>query len=74
LLRNRKMTFYRCLGEFIDLLENHQEFIRTHRSYLVNIDQVKSCSRTGLIKLSENNTAQLGPSFRKEFYNCFRTR
>ena len=72
LLKNRKMTFYRCLEDFIDLLDNHPEFIRTHRLYLVNLEQVKSCSRAGLIKLSENHTAQLGRSFRKEFYNCFR--
>jgi len=72
LLGNRKQTFCRLLKEFVDLLENHPDFIRTQRSYLVNIEQVKSCSRQGLIKLTEDHTAQLGNSYRKEFIACFR--
>ncbi len=69
---NRKQTFCRLLKEFDDLLENHPGFIRTHRSYLVNIAQVKSCSKQGLIKLTEDHTAQLGNSYRKKFIACFR--
>jgi len=72
LVGNRKMTFCRLLKEFVDLLESHPEFVRTHRSHLVNITQVKSCSKQGLIKLTEDRTAQLGNSYRKKFLSCFR--
>jgi two-component system, LytTR family, response regulator len=72
LVGDRKLTFCRLLKELADLLERHPGFIRTHRSYLVNIEQVVSYSRQGSIKLTEGHTAQLGSSFRKGFFNCFR--
>lgn len=72
LVGNRKLTYSRLLKEFADLLESHLEFIRTHRSYLVNITHVKSCSKQGIIKLSEDHTAHLGDSYRKEFLSCFK--
>ncbi len=71
LVGDRKLTYCRILKEFVDLLSNNPDFVRTHRSYLVNLDHVKSFTNQGIIKLSENNTAHLGDSCREKFMSFF---
>lgn len=68
----RKLTYCRILKEFSDLLKNHPDIFRTHRSYLVNLAHVKSFTNQGIIKLSEDNTAHLGDSCREKFISYFR--
>jgi two-component system LytT family response regulator len=72
LTSDRKLTYCRILKEFVDLLSNNPDFVRTHRSYLVHLAHVKSFTNQGIIKLSENNTAHLGDSFREKFMSYFK--
>ena len=71
LVGHRKLTYHRLLKEFVDLLRNHPDFFRTHRSFLVNLAHVKSFTNQGVIKLSEDNTAHLGDSCREKFKSYF---
>ncbi len=71
LVNNRKLTYCKILREFEAYLKNHKSFIRTHRSYIVNLDHVKSFSRQGTIKLTEEQSASCGDSFRDDFLSCF---
>jgi two-component system, LytTR family, response regulator len=64
---NRKLTYCRILKEFADLLKNNENFIRTHKSFIVNLDHIKSYSNQGVIKLADGLTANLGDTFKKEF-------
>lgn len=68
----KKMTFHRVLKCFEDLLAVHPNFMRVHRSHLVNLDHVMSFSVHGLIKLSDGLTAPLGDSYREKFEEYFR--
>ena len=72
LIGKKKMTYSRILKEFADLLSNHNNFIRTHRSFIVNLDHVKSFSLEGVIKLSEDHTAHLGDTYKEEFRSIFK--
>lgn len=67
----RKFTYHRVLKNFEDLLGIHPNFMRVHRSHLVNLDHVQSYSGQGLIKLSEGMTAPLGDSYRERFESFF---
>jgi two-component system LytT family response regulator len=69
---NRKLTFCRILKEFASLLKDHQFILRTHRSYIVNINHIISCTSEGDIKLQERHRASLGDSYREEFLAFFR--
>ena len=66
-----KLTFCRILKEFEDLLKTHQNFIRCHKSFIINIDHVKSYSRQGNIRLTEGLTANLGDTFKDDFMQHF---
>jgi len=68
---NRKLTYCRILKDFEGLLEAHKNFIRVHKSFLINLNHVKSYSKQGEIKLIENLSAQLGDSYRNRFINYF---
>ena len=67
----RKLTYCRILKEFVDLLRSHHVFFRTHRSFIVNLEHVKSYSKQGIITLTEDHTANLGNSYRDEFIRYF---
>jgi two-component system, LytTR family, response regulator len=68
----RKLTYCRILKEFVDLLLTNPVFFRTHRSFLVNLNHVKSFNNQGVIKLTEDNTAHLGDSCREKFMTYFK--
>ena len=71
LVGNRKLTYCKILREFAEFLKRHKNFIRSHRSFIVNLDHVKSFSRQGVIKLTEDHTAHCGDSFKEEFLSYF---
>jgi len=64
---NRKMTCCRILKDFHELLKGRGHFIRSHKSYIVNLNHVKSYSHQGIIKLTEGLTANLGNTYREDF-------
>jgi two-component system, LytTR family, response regulator len=72
LTNNRKLTYCKILREFEEFLKMHKNFMRTHRSFIINLHHVKSFSRQGVIKMTEENTAHCGDSFKEEFLSCFR--
>ena len=71
LTRNRKLTYCKILKGFKELLKIHPNFMRIHRSSIINLNHVKSFSKTGEINLTENHTATLGNSSRSQFINYF---
>lgn len=68
----RKLTYYRILKEFEGILGIHANFMRVHRSYMINLDHVRSYSAQGVIRLSDGLTASLGDSFRENFLASFK--
>ncbi len=69
---HRKLTYCRILKEFEELLKIHPQFMRVHRTYLINLDHVVSYTSQGVIKLKEGILASLGNSFRDAFLQYFR--
>jgi two-component system LytT family response regulator len=69
----RKLTYCKILSEFEEFLRNHKNFIRTHRSFIINLDHVKSFSRQGVIKLTEDHSTHCGDSFKDEFLSYFKS-
>jgi two-component system LytT family response regulator len=67
----RKLSYCRILKEYEELLEIHAQFMRVHRSYLINLDHVVSYNSQGVIKLSEGLSASLGNSYRETFLHYF---
>lgn len=67
----RKLTYCRILKDFEELLESHSNFMRVHKSFLINLNHVKSYSRQGEIKLTEEVTANLGDKYRNRFKEYF---
>jgi len=72
LVGKRKLTYCKILREFSEFLSHHINFIRTHRSFIVNLDHVKSFSRQGVIKMTEDQSAHCGDSFKEEFLSYFK--
>lgn len=71
LTKNRKLTYCRILKDFEELLEPHTKFMRVHKSYMINLDHVKSYCKQGEIKLIENLSVPLGDSYRSRFLSNF---
>jgi two-component system LytT family response regulator len=71
LVGDRKLTYCRILKEFANLLRDHKFIKRVHRSYIVNLNHIKSFSNDGIIKLQEGHTASVGDSFREDFLSFF---
>ena len=72
LLGNRKLRYCRIIKEFEDILRPYESFKRTHRSYIVNLDHVKTFSNKGIIELTEDQIAYVGDSFKDEFISYFK--
>ena len=54
--KNEKYLVSKKLKEFDDLLDSDQRFFRVHRSFLINISQIKKyCKKEGATLLFENN-------------------
>jgi two-component system, LytTR family, response regulator len=71
LVGNHKLTYCKMLKEFGFLLKDMPGFMRTHRSFIVNLDYVRSFSKQGIIRLKEDHTAHCGDSYREEFLAYF---
>jgi two-component system LytT family response regulator len=69
---NRKLTYCRILKEFATLLKDHKFIMRTHRSYIVNVNFIRSYTNEGVIRLQEGHTAYLGDSYRDDFLAFFK--
>ena len=67
LTEHRKLSYCRILKEFEELLKLHPQFMRVHRSYIINLDHVVSYTSQGVIKLKDGILASLGNSYRDAF-------
>ncbi len=67
----RKHTCHRLLKSFEDLLSIHPNFMRVHRSHLINLNHVRAYSTQGVIKLTDGLTSPLGDSYRERFEGYF---
>jgi two-component system LytT family response regulator len=68
---NKKISSSRSLKFYEELLPANQ-FLRVHRSYIINLQHVASFNLMGQIFLSENNQCTLAKGFRESFHNSFR--
>ena len=68
LISSKKITIPKTLKHFEELLpRNH--FHRVHKSYLINIEQIKTChKKTGKIVMSNNRTLTIAKKRQKEFF------
>ncbi len=71
LVGNRKLTYCKMLKEFEGMFRQFSHLMRTHRSFIVNLDHVTSFSRQGIIKLTEDQTAHCGDSYKENFLHYF---
>jgi two-component system LytT family response regulator len=67
----RKLTYCRILKDFEVLLQSHSNFMRVHKSFLINLNHVRSYSKQGEIKLTDEATANLGDKYRNRFKAYF---
>lgn len=69
----QKIIASQTLGYFEELLEGNR-FFRTHRSYLINLDYVKSYKRgdAGFIVMSNNDEVELSRQNRTAFLDLFK--
>ncbi|MEI7983915.1 MAG: LytTR family DNA-binding domain-containing protein [Bacteroidota bacterium] len=67
----RMLSYCKILKDFEEILQPHPNFMRVHRSHLINIDHVVTFSKQGVIKLTEGITAALGDSYREKFLEYF---
>ncbi len=71
LTEKRKITSSKNLKYYEMLMENHH-FIRTHNSYLINLDHVSGFANQGEIYLNEGCTCPLGNSYKSNFLARFK--
>lgn len=71
LIGNRKLTYCKLLKDFEALLKTHPNFMRVHKSFIINLDHVKSFSKHGMIELIEKYNIPLGDSYRSKFLAFF---
>jgi len=74
LTNGRKKTCCRILKEFNELLKTRGLFLRTHKSYIINTEHVRSYSSQGTITLCEEHKAYLGDTFKEVFLQYFQNR
>lgn len=68
---NQQLSYCKILKEFEDLLHTHRDFMRVHRSYIINLTHVQSFSAQGVIRLTDGIHASLGDSFKDQFLEYF---
>lgn len=72
LTKKRKYTYCKILKDFEGLLEYCPDFMRVHKSYLINLKYVKAYNNQGVITLIEGHTAKLGESYKSRFIDSIR--
>jgi two-component system LytT family response regulator len=68
---NKKMSSSRSLKYYEELLPINQ-FLRVHRSYIINLQHVESFNLMGQIFLTENHNCTLAKGFKESFHNSFK--
>jgi len=62
----RDYDTYSSFNKFQDNLP--ENFVRCHKSYIANIDQVKHIEPvSGIITFKDNSTCEIGPKYKREF-------
>ena len=62
----RKITSSKSLKHFEDIFNGHQ-FIRVHRSHLINLSKINGYTKQAEIRLDENLSCPLGNNYRQQF-------
>jgi two-component system LytT family response regulator len=68
---NLKMSSSRSLKYYEELLPSDQ-FLRVHRSHIINLHHVKSFNLMGQIFLAEGHSCNLAKGYKESFNNSFR--
>jgi len=68
---NLRMSSSRSLKYYEEILPS-DEFLRVHRSHIINLQHVKSFNLLGQIFLTEGNNCTLAKGYKESFNNCFR--
>ncbi|MBV5312453.1 MAG: response regulator [Prolixibacteraceae bacterium] len=68
---NKKISSSRSLKFYEELLPVGQ-FLRVHRSHIINLQHVKSFNLLGQIFLTEGHGCSLAKGYKESFYNSFR--
>lgn len=70
-----KIRIHRKLKELEEqLCDGFYPFVRTHRSYIVNVDYVENYSREKLINLTNGDYVPLAGTYKDSFWKCFEKR
>lgn len=73
--RDEQIRIHRKLGELEEQICNEfYPFVRTHRSYIINVDYVEKYTRERLIILSNGDVIPLAGNYRDKFWECFEKR
>jgi two-component system LytT family response regulator len=71
LTENKKMSSSRSLKHYEELLPEHH-FLRVHRSFIINLQHVKSFNLLGQIFLTDSHSCTLAKGYKESFQNSFR--
>lgn len=71
LIGNKKISSSRSLKHYEELLPSSQ-FLRVHRSHIINLQHVKSFNLLGQIFLNEGHSCTLAKGFKESFLNSFK--
>ena len=68
---NNDYDTYSSFNKFQDKLPNN--FIRCHKSYIANLNQIKQVEPvSGIITFKDNNVCDIGPKYKKDFMEVFK--
>jgi len=73
LLENKTFLSSKTLKEYEDLLSVHNNFLRVHRSHLVNLDYVLKFRHEGTLVLKDDSTVPVSRRKKEEVVNMLRT-
>lgn len=73
LYKNSPLRIHRKLGDLENqLCNNIFPFLRTHRSYIVNVDYVESYTKERLLNMTTGDTIPLAGSYKDQFWEYFK--
>lgn len=73
LVGKTKISSSRNLKYYENLLSDNQ-FLRVHRSYIINLHHVRSFNFLGQVFLTDDNTCTLGEGFKQSFHRNFKAK
>lgn len=75
LKNDKKLVISKNLKEFEMMLDRHSCFFRSHRSFIININQIEKYNKTegGFIELSNGHHADLSRDKKEEFEELLKT-